>query len=273
MSMTRIHNIQHVLEAKTRRWWFFVGIILLQLIPPYASKGFSVPEWGNIIGYTLSKAWVHSLESAFPIFHAIPYVLILCVVLLKNRIARIFSICVGLSYVFFAIVQDIAVTPKYGLSIVTVNVLMFLLVAAAWFWEGIALKNEFSSGKQSVWKYLLIAPAFLALWYPAKNGHTPDFSLIHMLTGPSGVAFCLMTPVYLTVLVFCYPQVNMVTLRVTGVVGTILGLYNVVPTVIVWSDTAWWNGILHLPLLLISLLAVVLSMRTQREHKRDMTSA
>ena len=272
--MQRIEHIQSILETRTRKWWFFALLIFLQfMVPPYASKGFDFAKWGNIIGYTLSRAWVHSLKPAFPIFHAIPYVLILCVVLLKNRMARIFSICVGLSYVFSAIVQDIAVAPKYGLSIVTINILMLLLVSAAWFWEGIALKNEFSSVKQSVWKYLLIAPAFLALWYPAKNAHTPDFSLIHMLTGPSGVAFCLTTPAYLTVLIFCYPQVNMVTLRVTGVVGAILGLYNVFPTVIVWSDTAWWNGILHFPLLLISLLAVVLSMRTEREHKRDITSA
>lgn len=272
--MTRIQSIQCTLEAKTRRWWFFVGMILLQfLIPPYASKGFALPEWGNIIGYTLGKAWVHSLKPLFPILHVIPTIFILSIIFLRNRVRRAFSLYVGVSYVLFALAQDIAVTPRYGVSIVTINVLMILLVAAVWFWEAVALKNEFAPGKQHLWKYLLLAPAFLAFWYPARNGCTPDFNPVYMLTGPSGAAFCLMTPVYLTVLIFIHPRVNVMTLRVTGVVGTIIGLYNVVPTLVIWSDTDWWNGVLHVPLLAISVLAVILSLRRKQETKDDITRA
>lgn len=41
-----------------------------------------------------------------------------------------------------------------------------------------------------------------------------------------GLAFCLMTPVYLALLILFYPGVNIVTLRITGLVGLMLGLYN-----------------------------------------------
>ena len=49
--MNRIDSIQSKLEAKTRRWWFFVGLIALQFVVlPFSSKGFFPEKTGEIIG-------------------------------------------------------------------------------------------------------------------------------------------------------------------------------------------------------------------------------
>ena len=77
--------------------------------------------------------------------------------------------------------------------------------------------------------------------------------------------FVVLVTVYLVLLIFFYPCVNPLLLRVTGVVGVILGLYNVLPKLVFRVYSTWWDGVLHLPLLMLSLVGVVLSMR-RPEH-------
>ena len=69
-----------------------------------------------------------------------------------------------------------------------------------------------------------------------------------------------MTPVYLGILTLYYPKVNVVTLRLTGLLGIIIGFWNMIVNFLIMPDL-WWNGVLHLPLLFISIYAFVLSLR------------
>ncbi|GAI10671.1 unnamed protein product, partial [marine sediment metagenome] len=46
MFVKDLEKIQTKLELITRKWWFFLFFILMQFIPPYASKGFEVAETG-----------------------------------------------------------------------------------------------------------------------------------------------------------------------------------------------------------------------------------
>jgi hypothetical protein len=69
-----------------------------------------------------------------------------------------------------------------------------------------------------------------------------------------------MTPVYLGILTLYYPKVNVVTLRLTGLLGIIIGFWNMMVNFLIMPDL-WWNGVLHLPLLFISIYAFVLSLR------------
>lgn len=111
-------------------------------------------------------------------------------------------------------------------------------------------------------KGLCIGMAALAFLYPVDPvSLRPNFRLVSLSTNAAGVTFCMMTPMYLTVLLLTYPEVNLVILRVTGLVGTIIGLYNLPLNFFFDFPRFWWNGILHIPLLLISLYAFVLSFR------------
>jgi len=251
------------LEQITRKWWFFLLFVFIQFIPPYASKGYKFQEeWGNVIMHSLSNAFIYSYPEIFHIFKIIPIVLIVLIVIFRNRVGRLFNIYVAFSYALFAFGQSIAVNEKYGVAICTLNVIMFLAVACFWAWETIVLQNNFSPAKISIWKYWVVPLMLIAFWYPVDfRTAKPDFNLLGLFTNVAGVTFCMMTPVYVGLLTLYWPKVNMATLRVTSLVGLIIGLYNVNLNFILLPSKLWWNGVLHIPLLSISLYGLILSLK------------
>jgi len=263
MNIKNLERIQTKLELITMKWWFYLIFILIQfIIPPYAAKGFDLSEIGLITGEILSNAIVYSYTALFPIFKIIPIILVVSVIIFRNRVSRIFSIYVAFTYVLFAFLQSIAETDKYGFGILTLNLIMFLIVAIFWFWEAIIQKNDFTPQKRPLWKYWVIPFAIFAFWYPANpNTLMPDFHLIYLFTNFAGLAFCLMTPAYLSILILYHPKVNIATMRVTSLVGLIIGFYNMWVNFFISPETLWWNGVMHIPLFTISIYALVLSLK------------
>ncbi len=259
--MTNSIPRQGKLERITRRWWFYGLFVLMQfVIPPFASKGYKIEEWGNVIQDALSHAIVNQYPKIYPIFQVIAILAIIGILVFRNKFARIFAIYVGISYMLFAIGQNIAVTEKYGVSICTINLVMFPIVAAFWAWEAVVQKNDYTFRKLPVWRYWVVPLAVLAFWYPASRGK-PDFNPVLLFTNGAGLAFCLMTPVYVGLLTLYWPRVNIAALRVTSLVGLIIGLYNMYANFGINPARTWWNGILHIPLLVISLYGLILSMK------------
>jgi hypothetical protein len=264
--MTNQTYNQGKLERITRKWWFFLLFVLLQFVPPYASKGYKFPEeWSDVIKQALSHMLVSSYSGLYPIFKIIPVVLVGSLIIFRNKVTRLFNIYVAISYVVFAIGQSIGVTEKYGVAICTINLIMFLAVAAFWVWEAVVLQNDFSPVKVAIWKYWVLPLAFLAFWYPLDlKTANPDFAALHFLTNIAGMAFCTMTPIYLGLLTLYWPKVNVATLRVTSLVGLIIGLYNMHLNFLVRPGTLWWNGVLHIPLLTISIYGLIISLKRSR---------
>jgi len=261
MNEESIEKTQGKLESISRKWWFFLLFIILQFVPPYASKGFEWPETGMVIGEIISSSLVVTYTALYPIFKIIPIILVISVIFLRNKVTRLFDVYAAITYVLFAFLQSIAVTEKYGLGIVINNFVMFNLVAAFWFWEAIAQKNDFTPRKQPIWKYWVIPSSFLAFWYPLNSQLMPDFNPISLLTNAAGLTFCMMTPVYLAILTLYYPRTNIVTLRVTSLAGTIIGFYNIQVNFFIAPSVLWWNGVLHMPLLIISIYGLILSLK------------
>jgi len=263
MKDNKIETTQRKLEKITGKWWFYLVFVVVQfMILPYVAKGYDWTKGGEILGSIFSQAIIESWEPVYPLFKVIPVVLVLLIIFIKNKVTRLFSAYVAISYILFAVLQNIAITEEYGLAIVTGNLVMFLIVAASWIWEAIAKKNDLSPVKPPAWKYWVAPLAFLAFWYPL-NPQTmqPDFNSLYLLTSSAGLAFCLMTPVYLTILTFYYPRVNLVTLRITSLVGAIIAFYNMWVNFLFKPDLLWWNGVLHIPLLTISIYGLVISLR------------
>lgn len=248
----------------TRRWWFFLLFFLIQFVPPYASKGYNFPEdLRSVIFHALGNAIVYQHREIYPIFKVIPIILLICIIVFRNKVARLFAVYVGISYALFAIGQSIAITEKYGVSICTINVVMFLIVAGFWAWEAVVVQNDYTLRKVPVWRYWVVPLAFLAFWYPSGRGR-PDFNPVYLFTNGAGLAFCMMTPVYVGLLTLYWPRVNMPTLRVTSLVGFIIGLYNMYANFGINPARRWWNGVLHIPLLVISLYGLILSLKRPR---------
>ncbi len=256
------------LEKITRRWWFFLLFALIQFVPPYASKGYNFPQdWSSVTKHAMRNPLVLSYSQLYPVFKITPIVLIVLIVTFGSKVSRLFTAYVSFSYMLFAIGQSIGNSELYGVAICTTNLIMFSTVAAFWLWEAIIVQNDFSSAKIPVWRYWVVPLAILAFWYPL-NLRTAgmDFNPAGLFTNIAGASFCTMTPVYIGLLTLFWPRVNIVVLRVTSLVGLIIGLYNMHLNFIVRPDTLWWNGVLHIPLLVISIYALVLSMRKVKSN-------
>jgi hypothetical protein len=74
----------------------------------------------------------------------------------------------------------------------------------------------------------------------------------------------MMTPVVLAVLTLFHPAVNPAVLRVTSFEGMLLGAVNMIVWFIV-EPWGWWMGVLHIPLVVISVYAFVLAHRGAEE--------
>ncbi|VVB62260.1 Uncharacterised protein [uncultured archaeon] len=261
MNLKNLDKIQTKLESITRKWWLFLLIIITQFIPLYTSKGVDLTKIGELTSAILGKdGLIYSYPVIYPIFKITPIILIFSIFFFRNRVTRLLSIYAAITYVLFAFLQNIAITNEYGLGIVTSNLVAICIVAAFWFWEALTQKNDFTAQKQPRWKYWVIPFAFLAFWYPANpNTYMPDFNPLYLFSNAAGLFFCMMTPVYLAILTFYYPRVNIATLRVTSFVGLILAFYNILVNFVMFPDQLWWNGILHIPLITISIYAFALS--------------
>lgn len=244
------------LEKTSRQWWFYLLIVMAQFVlMPLATRNFNFQYIQNIITTSLSKALMFKLTAFYPYFQLLAFVLIGALFFLQNRLRRIFSLYITISYLAFAILQNIAVTEKYGLSIVTINVLMFTGIALTWLREVLHPETDFSFRNLN-WKTCWMIPlALFAFWTPLDM-ETLQFNFTGnaFLTSGSSLTFCMMTPMFLTIYTLCMPRVNRLAYRLTAFIGILLGIYNL---------NSFFNpytvnlGILHLPLLTISLFSFI----------------
>lgn len=258
-------------ERVTRRWWFFVLAVLLQfIIPPYASKGFEWAQTGELVGHILQNSLMMGWFAVYPFFQVAAILFVLGVVFFRNRFVKIFSIYVALAYLLFAVGQNISVTDEYGTAVLNLNVVMFVIVAAFWFWEAFQGCNDFSARSRFLWRYWVVLPAFFAFWFPMNwSTLSPDFNPLYLFTSGSALTFCMMTPVFLAILTIYYPLVNRATLRVTALIGLIIGFYNMLVN-FVFEPALWWNGVLHIPLVILSIYGLTLSLTRVKDEARTM---
>lgn len=247
------------LEKISDKWWFAIVLIVAQcVLLPFASRNFDFAAIGRIISVTLSNAFQTHFGNLNILFQSLSLLMFILLFVFKDRVKTLFNAYVALSYLAFAFIQNIAVTENYGISVVTVNLAMFLFVAYVWFRETLRPQNVYDF-KNLRWKYAwMIVLAIFAYLCPFDNFGRLDLNPLHFFVKNSVTAFCLTTPAFLTVLTLNLPKVNIVTYRITAIIGFIIGCYNMMPF---FNPNTVFVGFLHLPLLLISLYCIILSYR------------
>ena len=247
------------LKRISTRWWFFALLLLAQtLLMPFASRNFAPQDIGRISPATLAGAPQMQLGDWNILFQSVSLLFLFLLLVFRNRVRTLFNAYVAVSYLAFAFIQNVAFTEQYGFSVVTVNLVMFLFVAYVWIREALRPQGSYDFGNFR-WKYAwMIALALFAYWCPFTLRGEADLNPLHFFTHNTATAFCLTTPLFLTVLTLNLPQVNVVTYRITALVGFIIGCYNMGSF---FNPGTVWLGFVHLPLLLISLYCAVLSYR------------
>ena len=129
----------------------------------------------------------------------------------------------------------------------------------------------------SYWKFPTINSfrvlpfAIISFWSPyhvKENVVLPDFNPILLLTSPDyGLTFCLTAPVFLYLLYILFPRVNMPVYRITAFNGLLYAVFNVAHW---FNPDTHWMGVLHVPLLIISLAALIQT-RTRKKPIHEET--
>lgn len=260
---TRQMRVQKWLTWLSGKWWFYLVFFLLTFVPAYAAKPYNSRESAGLVIAVLSNAMVYSWKALFPVFKIVPILTFAALALWKDRATRAFHLYAAVNFLVVGLFENMALTPKYGFTVLTGNVAICLIITAVWLWEGVIKQSDFSKAQWSPGRLWVLPLAFIAFWYPINMGTLrPDFNLLYLVTSEAGVTFCMMLPVYLAVLLLFHPNVNIVTLRVTSFAGVVIGLLSAVQFFAL-NRGMGWMGVLHLPLLVISICAFVLSCRVK----------
>jgi hypothetical protein len=224
---------------------------------PITTQNFEFSKVGEIIGKTLSNSFMGDLKNYYVYFQIPSVIVFLLLAIFKNKVRKLFTTYVVISYVLFSFLQNIAVTEKYGLSVVTINVVMFLVVCYAWFKELTEQRNEYSFQNLNWKTSWLIVMSVLCFWWPL-SWKTLEFSPdpLLLINNGSSLAFCAMTPIFLSIMTFNLPNVNVGTYRITAVIGGVIGLYNMLN---LFNPNTVNIAVIHLPLLVVSIYAFILS--------------
>lgn len=79
--------------------------------------------------------------------------------------------------------------------------------------------------------------------------------------------FCTMTPMFISVMFFIYPNINTAALRITGIVGATIGFIQLLIHLVIMVNTNWWIGIIHIPVFTLSIAAIIVSFKADKQKE------
>jgi hypothetical protein len=248
-------------SVKKRKWLYpvlYTAFFIISMLPLYTEKPYNPQETQDVIINLLMVA-TNPYKAYAPIFHVLTLVIVAFIAWRPAKSGRVLAGYMGLNYLVIALVQTMGTTAQYGFVVHTGGIVLFGVLGLIWLIA--AYRNELQASFQSLsWQHLLLLPlALLAFWAPyvaSGNGVQPDFNPLLLITSPDyGLTFCLTTPVFLFLLILFYPHVNSLAYQLTAFNGLLYGVYNLTHW---FTPELRWMGFLHLPLLIISIYALIL---------------
>ncbi len=262
MSRVKEERLFNKVRKLSKKWWFYLILFIILFLPSIATEGLDPRNTSDFVVTIFKHSFANSISPIYPVIQSVIIVCIALLFIFKGKVTRIFSIMVATNYLLIAVVDNVAITEKYGLGIILGNALAFLIISVLWIWEVFVNKNTFDRRNKSIPIYIFIVLASFSFLSPADaNTLLPSINVLTLFTSGSGVWFCFVTPLYLSLLLYFYPSINVVILRVTSFIGLIIGLLNLSIHFTTYVKTNWWYGILHLPLFIISLYGLIISLR------------
>ncbi|MBD3159525.1 MAG: hypothetical protein GF309_12100 [Candidatus Lokiarchaeota archaeon] len=253
------------MQEKTKYRLIYLIMILSNFLLPISEKAFDPTQTSVVIGAVLG-ATATTYFWLSPVFHVATILLVVSFLLYGNRFGRIADLFFGIMLLFAGITQHIAYTEDYGLTIITGNLVMISIVGFFWLLEAYKPQNDYSLGKLPLWRYWVVPFAVLAYWFPVDTAGAPNFSLLTLVMGPYGVAFCPTTPVIVALLTLAYPNVNEKLLTITSLGGLIIGIWNMLSIFLMPGYTLWLLS-LHIPLVVVPSYGLLISRMVKSEEK------
>ncbi len=241
----------------SERVWFRVLVALLLVAPVVATRQVPPEE----ISLAISQVLSHPLATTFPALLVVAKAALVLAffvpLLLRSDKAGVALLAYyGVILLVVGLFQNMSVSTDYGFVWVIGN------TAAQWIVAGFVaaalgrVRKDGMSLELHPERTWMIVPIALALLEPYGVGEAgnlvPAFDL-GVLTNDTGVTYCMITPVVLgTMLVWGMdegPAREAVSLA--SYVGLLFGILNLA-TWFVFMPASWWMGVLHLPLVVVS---------------------
>jgi hypothetical protein len=258
-------------ENLTTKWWFYAFLVLCVFIPPYTQNGFSsfaalVETVAYVADFLIENKLV--LVPYMPIFHLCFLLLFGLLFIYGNRFGRTFSIVAGFHFVFITFLQGGAVTQKYGMVFYPNAFLEISLISFGWFWEAKIRKTDYSFKRKAPTYYWFAGIVMVfSFWNPDKLGTLSPLSL---LTSTSPIAFCMITPIYLSLLSLLYPDINIPFFRTASFVAILVSLITIGMGFFMdnRSEGLYWS-IIHSPMLITSVYCFLLGFQDSRSYSQQ----
>jgi hypothetical protein len=234
----------------------FLGFFILSMLPLIAQKPYPPQDTQDVI---LNLLMVSDLPyAAFaPVLHIATLVLMGLILWQPGKWGRLLAGYIGANYLLLIVTCAQGRTEKYGYVVMTGAMLLYAILGILWLAAAFQGTVRAAFRKPTGLEWGLIALALLAFWGPysiAGGAVSPLFDPVRLISSPDyGMMFCFTTPVFLMGLILCSPSVPAFVFRITAINGLIYALFNLTHW---FYPERWWMGVLHLPLLLISLYAM-----------------
>lgn len=247
--------------VKQRKWLYpvlYASFFIISMLPLYTEKPYAPQETQDVI-IKLLMVVTTPYKAYAPIFHVLTLLMVALIAWQPAKMGRVWAGYMGLNYLTISLVQTMGTTRQYGFVLHTGGMVMNGVLGVVWL--VVAFRNELQTSFRSIsWQHLFLMPlALLAFWAPyvaSGNGVRPDFNLLLLLVSPDyGLTFCFTTPIFLFLMILFYPRVNMLAYRITAFNGLLYGAFNLTHW---FTPELRWMGFLHLPLLIISIYALIL---------------
>ena len=253
-------------KQKKRKWLYpvvYLLFVMINFLPLYTQMPYAPQDTQDVI-LNLLMVSIAPYEQFGLVFHIATLLIVALIAVFEEKMGRILAAYMGADYLVIALVQAMGTTERYGFVIHTGALVTSLVLGIAWI--AVAVRGTLKPSYKSVppLRYLLLPLALLAFWSPYNDQVQPHFNPVLLITSPDyGLTFCFTTPVFLFLLVLFYPKVDAFVYRITAFNGLLYGLFNLTHF---FNHQLRWMGALHLPLLVMSLCALILPRMVERSQ-------
>ena len=243
--------------------WFKIILTFMVFIPNFTQIPYNQADTTSAISSVMTHPLIVSIEWLLPIFKLLLLGAAVAPFIMKSKAEKALLYYYAAILAVVGLFQNMARTENYGFIWLIGNTVIEFTVLAFCIYDLVGgktniLKGEFSRSR--IWIIPLMLLAFLMPYSISNtNAAIPAFP-VNMLYNEAGVTYCMITPVVIGTMLLFSKGVYKPTLSIVSYVGLLFGLLNAMTWFAMQSES-WWMGILHLPLLIISIYGLVVAHR------------
>ena len=249
-----------------------IGLIIISFLPPYTQVHYDPRNTQDVI-FSVLMSSVQPYAHWGWVFHVATLLLLFYVVWKPQQAGRVMAGYMGINYLVIAAVQPYATTEKYGFALLMGAMVGTAIIGITWL--VVAIKDSLKLSLQDIpgWTYSLLPLALLVFWSPLKiqgQAVIPNFDPRLMLTSVDyGLTYCFVTPVFLYLLLLFSRNYTSLAFLISAFNALLYGLLNLTHW---FNPNTRWMGVMHLPLLIVSLVALCVPLIKHSPHPKVVLS-